>query len=386
MIGRFVSTDYYAVLGVQKDASPEEIKRAYRKLARELHPDVNPAEEERFKEVTRAYEVLSDPDKRQIVDLGGDPLAPGGGGGPGGGPFGPGFGGLGDLFDSFFGGGAASRGPRSRIRPGADALLRLDLELAETAFGIKRDITVDTAVLCHTCEGEGTAPGTHPEQCKQCRGSGEIQQVTRSILGQMVTTRACPRCGGFGTIIASPCRECGGEGRVRGRRTLTVKVPAGVEDGMRIRLNGEGEVGPGGGPPGDLYIEIHEREHPRFEREGDDLHCELRIPMTTAVLGAAMDLETLDSQEQITVKPGTQPGSTITLPARGVPHLRRGGRGDLYVHVTVDIPTRIDAEQEKLVRELATMRGEDNPQAVNGNGSAGRERIMKLGKRRHRGR
>jgi molecular chaperone DnaJ len=382
-----VSSDYYAVLGVRKDASPEEIKRAYRKLARELHPDVNPSEEERFKEVTRAYEVLSDPDKRQIVDLGGDPLAPGGGGGGAGG-FGAGFGGLGDIMDAFFGGGGGggARGPRTRARPGADALLRIDLELSETAFGVKREITVDTAVLCHTCEGEGSAAGTHPETCKQCKGAGEIQQVTRSFLGQMVTARACPRCGGYGSVIASPCRECGGEGRVRGRRTLTVKVPAGVEDGMRIRLNGEGEVGPAGGPAGDLYIEIHEREHAQFEREGDDLHCQLKVPMTTAVLGANIDFETLDSKEQISIKPGTQPGSTVTLNARGVPHLRRGGRGDLYVHVNVEIPTRIDAEQEKLVRELAGLRGEERPDAVtsNGNGSSGssgnRDRLF--GKRR----
>jgi molecular chaperone DnaJ len=366
-----VSTDYYAILGVSHDATPEEIKKAYRKLARELHPDVNPSEEERFKEVSRAYEVLSDPDKRQIVDLGGDPLAPGGGGGGAGGPFGAGFGGLGDIMDAFFGGGASTRGPRGRARPGADALLRLDLELSETAFGVQREITVDTAVLCQTCEGEGSAPGTHPETCRQCKGSGEIQQITRSILGQMMTARACPRCGGYGSVIASPCRECSGEGRVRGRRTLTVKVPSGVEDGMRIRLNGEGEVGPGGGPAGDLYIEIHEREHPQFDREGDDLHCQLKIPMTTAVLGASVDLETLDSSEKITVKPGTQPGSTITLSARGVPHLRRGGRGDLYVHVDVEIPNRLNADQEKLIRELASLRGEGETIAVttNGNGN-----------------
>jgi molecular chaperone DnaJ len=388
-IGRFVSTDYYAILGVRQDASPEEIKKAYRKLARELHPDVNPSEEERFKEVTAAYEVLSDPDKRQVVDLGGDPLAPGGGGGAGG--FGAGFGGLGDIMDAFFGGGPSARGPRGRARPGADALLRLDLELSDTAFGVQREITVDTAVLCQTCEGEGSAPGTHPETCKQCKGSGEIQQITRSILGQMMTARACPRCGGYGSVIASPCRECSGEGRVRGRRTLTVKVPAGVEDGMRIRLNGEGEVGPGGGPAGDLYIEIHEREHPQFDREGDDLHCQLKIPMTTAVLGASVDLETLDSHEQITIKPGTQPGATLTLNARGVPHLRRGGRGDLYVHVSVEIPTRLAGDQEKLIRDLAALRGEEQTVAVatggkvaaNGAASADGKGERLFGKRRN---
>ncbi len=384
-----MATDYYGILGVRPDATPEEIKKAYRKLARELHPDVNPSEEERFKDVTRAYEVLSDPEKRQVVDLGGDPLAPGGGGG--GSPFGAGFGGLGDIMDAFFGGGGpASRGPRTRARPGADALLRLELDLAQTAFGVTQEITVDTAVLCRTCEGEGTAPGTHPETCTQCKGAGEVQQVTRSILGQMVTTRACPRCGGYGTTIASPCRECGGEGRVRGRRTLNIKVPAGIEDEMRIRLNGEGEVGPSGGPPGDLYLEIHERQHPKFEREGDDLHVQLTIPMTTAVLGATVPLETLDSTEELTIKAGTQPGATVTLNARGVPHLRRTGRGDMYVHVNVEIPARIDAEQEKLVRELAALRGEERAEAVaavsstNGTGAGGRERLF--GKRRGGGR
>ena len=379
-----MATDYYAILGVRNDASPEEIKRAYRKLVRALHPDINPSEEERFKEVTRAYEVLSDPDKRQVVDLGGDPLSQGGGGGN---PFGAGFGGLGDIMDAFFGGGGGGsgggRGPRSRIRPGADALLRLDLELSETAFGVKREIAVDTAVLCHTCEGEGSAPGTHPDTCSQCKGAGEIQQVTRSILGQMVTARACPRCGGYGTVITNPCRECGGEGRVRGRRTINVKVPAGVEDGMRIRLNGEGEVGPAGGPPGDLYLEIHERAHPQFEREGDDLHVQLKIPMTTAVLGASVDLETLDSREQLTIKAGIQPGATLTLNARGIPHLRRGGRGDLYVHVNVEIPTRIDGEQERLFRELATLRGEERPEAVTAVGSSANGSKDRLfGKRR----
>jgi molecular chaperone DnaJ len=358
-----MATDYYGILGVRSDASAEEIKRAYRKLARELHPDVNPGSEERFKEVTRAYEVLSDPEKRQIVDLGGDPLAPNGG--AAGSPFTGGFGGLGDIMDAFFGGGG-TRGPRSRVRPGADALVRLDLDLTETAFGVTRDLPVDTAVLCPTCDGEGSAPGTHPETCPTCKGRGEIQQVTRSFLGQVMTSRPCGRCGGTGTIIPSPCRECSGEGRVRGRRTLTVKIPAGVEDGMRIRLAGEGEVGPGGGPAGDLYIEVREREHPVFTREGDDLHCELRIPMTAAALGTSIAFETLDGSEEITIRPGTQPGSVITLSARGVPHLRRNGRGDLHLHVVVDVPTKLDGDQERLLRELATLRGEQIGDGGNG--------------------
>jgi molecular chaperone DnaJ len=353
--------DYYGLLGVRRDAGPDEIKKAYRKLARQLHPDVNPSPEaqERFKEVTAAYEVLSDPQKREIVDLGGDPLAPGGGGMGGAGP----FGGFADIMDAFFGGagGGMGRGPRSRIRPGADALLHLDLDLAEAAFGTTRELAIDTAVVCSRCQGAGTAPGTHPETCGTCAGRGEVQSVQRSFLGQLVTSRTCPECGGVGTRIRTPCPECAGEGRVRARRTLTVKVPPGVSDGLRIRHSGEGEVGPGGGPPGDLYVEIRERPHPVFTRDGDDLHCHFALPMTAAALGTTVKLETLDGEESIDVAPGTQSGSVVTLRARGVPHLSRGvGRGDLHVHLDVETPTRLDAEQERLMRELARARGEEH--------------------------
>ncbi|MDT3440903.1 MULTISPECIES: molecular chaperone DnaJ [unclassified Pseudofrankia] len=359
-----MAVDYYAVLGVSREATGDEIKRAYRKLARELHPDINPDPEaqQRFKTVTAAYEVLSDPEKRQIVDLGGDPLAPGGGAGAGS-PFGPGFGGLGDIMDAFFGGGA-SRGPRSRVRRGNDALLRIDLDLAETAFGTNRDIMVDTAVVCEVCIGSGAAPGTAPITCQTCGGRGEIQQVTRSFLGQMVTSRPCTRCSGTGTVIEHPCRECAGDGRVRKRRTLTVKIPAGIGDGMRIRLSGEGEVGPGGGPAGDLYVEVSERVHPVFTREGDDLHCELRLPMTAAALGTSATIETLDGTETITFKAGTQPGEVVRLSGRGVPHLRGVGRGHLHVHVLVETPIKLDAEQERLMRELSRLRAEEQPTVV----------------------
>src|SRR3954471_5305020 len=286
--------DYYAILGVPRNASADEIKKAYRRLARELHPDLNPSADaqERFKEVSAAYEVLSDPQKREIVALGGDPLAPGGGGASAaGGP----FGGFADIMDAFFGGAASGgRGPRSRIRPGADALVHVDLDLADTAFGSTRDLTLDTAVLCTTCQGAGTAPGTHPETCQTCHGRGEVQSVQRSFIGQLVTSRPCPECGGVGTRIRHPCPDCAGEGRVRSRRTLTVKVPAGVEDGMRLRLSGEGEVGPGGGPAGDLYVEIRERPHPIFTRDADDLHCRVTLPMTAAALGTSVTIETLD--------------------------------------------------------------------------------------------
>jgi molecular chaperone DnaJ len=355
--------DYYALLGVRKDATPEELKRAYRKLARELHPDVNPdpAAQDRFKEVTAAYEVLTDPQKRRIVDLGGDPLAPAGGGAGGGaaGPFG-GFGGFGDVFEAFFGGaGPTGRGRRSRIRPGADALLQLSLSLEETAFGARREIVVDTAVLCETCQGSGCRPGTSPRTCVTCGGSGEIQTVQRSFLGQVMTTRACSGCGGTGEQIPSPCATCGGEGRVRSRTTKSVDIPAGIEDGMRIRLAGQGEVGPGGGPPGDLYIEISEQPHETFTRDGADLHCTIGVPVTGAALGSDLVLTTLDGEEKIEVRPGTQSGTVLQLRGKGVPKLRSSTRGDLFVHVEVRTPTRIDEEQEQLLRQLAELRGED---------------------------
>lgn len=352
-------TDYYGALGLRRDATPEEIKKAYRRLARELHPDVNPDPhaQDRFKAVTAAYEVLSDPQKRQIVDLGGDPLSQSGGGAGAGGAFG--FGGLGDIMDAFFGGGATSRGPRSRIRQGADALIQVELDLEEMAFGSTQELTLDTAVRCETCTGTGTAPGTHPETCATCHGRGEISSVQRSFLGQVMTSRPCPRCGATGQVIAHPCPTCAGEGRVRRRRTTSVKIPAGVEDAMRIRLSGQGEVGPGGGPPGDLYVEVIEREHPVFSREGDDLHCRVTLPMTLAALGTTLSLDTLDGPEDIVIRPGTQPNHVVPLRARGVPHLRGTGRGDLLVHVEVTTPTRLDGEQERLMRELAGLRGEE---------------------------
>jgi molecular chaperone DnaJ len=353
--------DYYGLLGVRKDATPEELKRAYRKLARELHPDVNPdaAAQERFKEVTAAYEVLSDPEKRRLVDLGGDPLSSAASGG-GGSPFGGGFAGFGDVFEAFFGGaGPAGRGRRSRVRPGADALLQLSLTLEDTAFGTRREIVVETAVGCETCAGSGCRPGTSPRTCATCGGSGEIQTVQRSFLGQVMTTRACSACGGTGEQIPSPCPTCGGEGRVRARQTKTVDIPAGIEDGMRIRLAGQGEVGPGGGPPGDLYIEISEQPHETFSRDGADLHCTIGVPMTSAALGTDLVLTTLDGEEKLEIRPGTQGGTVLHLRGKGVPKLRSSVRGDLYVHVEVRTPTRLDEEQERLLRELAELRDED---------------------------
>jgi len=363
-----MSIDLYAILGLDKDASGEEIKRAYRKLARELHPDVNPAEEERFKEVTAAYDVLSDPEKRQRYDMGGSEAFGGFGGG--------GFGGLQDIMDAFFGGGAGGfsfggggRGPRSRVRRGDDLLIGMSLPLAETAFGVTREVSVDTAVACSTCHGGGAAEGTTPDECAACHGRGEISQVARSFLGQVMTTRPCPTCGGAGSVITHPCEACAGEGRRRERRSLTVKIPAGVAHGMRIRLTGEGEAGPGGGPSGDLYIEVNELDHPVFERDGDDLHCKVTLPMTAAALGTAVDLDLLEGEsERIEVKAGTQPGHVITVRARGVPRLRGTGRGHLHIHVEVTTPTDLDDEQERLLRELAALRGEER--SASGGGGA----------------
>ncbi|WP_027343791.1 molecular chaperone DnaJ [Hamadaea tsunoensis] len=354
-----MAKDYYGILGVPRDATADDIKRAYRKLARQYHPDVNPDPDaqEKFKDINAAYEVLSDDQKRQIVDLGGDPLAPGGGGMGPGGAGGP-FVGFQDIMDAFFGG-TTARGPRPRVRPGADAIIRLDLELQETAFGVEAPLTVDTAVLCSTCSGAGTAPGTHPQTCDICHGKGEVQSVQRTFLGQVVSARPCSACQGYGTTIPHPCATCGGEGRVRTRRTLTVKIPAGVEDGMRIRLAQQGEVGPGGGQPGDLYVEIHERPHDVFARKGNDLHCKVTVPMTAAALGTRLTIKTLDTEEQVDVKAGTQPGATIRIKGRGVPHLRGTARGDLFVHLDVRTPTKLDADQERMLREFAKTRGEE---------------------------
>ncbi|HEY5456602.1 MAG TPA: molecular chaperone DnaJ [Acidothermaceae bacterium] len=352
-----MARDHYATLGVRKDAPPEEIKRAYRRLARQLHPDVNPDAEtqERFKEITSAYEVLSDPSKRQLYDMGGDPLSASGNN-----PFSAGFGGLGDIMDAFFGGGAA-RGPRTRTRKGNDALIHVEIDLVEAVFGATRELNIETAIVCATCDGAGTASGTHPETCQVCKGRGEVSQVTRSFLGQVMTSRPCPQCAGVGTVIRHPCPECSGDGRVRARRTVEVGIPAGVEHGMRLRLTGEGEVGPGGGPPGDLYVEIEERKHPTFERHGIDLHAAVPVPMTAAALGTSLKVETLDGPVDIDVKPGTQSGTVIPLRGRGVPRLRSNSRGDLHVHLEVTTPTKLDAEQEELVRKLASLRGEESP-------------------------
>ena len=350
--------DYYAELGVSRDATPQDIKRAYRKMARTLHPDVNPGAEAEaeFKKVSQAYDVLSDPTKRAAYDRGQDPYAGADQ------TFGQGFS-FSDIMDAFFGGAAAgTRGPRSRVQRGQDALVRLDIDLQTAVFGGQETLVIDTAVRCSTCTGSGSQPGTGTRTCAACAGRGEVQTVQRSFLGQVMTTRACHECRGYGELIEQPCVDCAGEGRIRSRRDLTLKVPAGVDSGTRIQLTGEGEVGPGGGGPGDLYVEIAVRPHETFQRRGDDLHCTVQVPMTAAALGATLTVDTFDGPTEVDLRAGSQGQDIITLHGQGVTHLRGTGRGDLLVHLDVRVPTKLDDRQRELLAQLAEERGESRPE------------------------
>jgi molecular chaperone DnaJ len=368
-----MSTDYYEVLGVPRDATPEQIKKAYRRLAMKLHPDVaaEPDAAERFKKVAEAYEVLQDPKKRDLYDRGGDPL----GGGMGGfnGTFGAGGFDFTNLVDAMFGQ-QTTRGPRSRVRRGQDALVRLDLELAEAAFGTTKPLRVDTAVLCPRCNGSGAAEGSKPVRCSTCHGQGDVTHVQRSFIGDIRTTQPCPTCRGYGTVIPNPCPECAGDGRVRSTRTINVKIPPGVSTGNRIHLAAHGEVGPGGGPAGDLYVELTVDPHESFRREGDDLEVVVRIAMTAAALGTEVLVNTLEADlpdadpdttaVRVPVPAGTQSGTRIAIDGKGVPRLRGSGRGQLGVTLLVQTPTRIDAEQRELLRQLAVLREETGPEVT----------------------
>lgn len=351
--------DYYEILGVDRNASAEEIKKAYRKKARRLHPDVAGADsEEAFKEVTVAYETLSDPQKRRRYDMGDSGgFSPFGEGG-----FGATFedlGDLGDLFGSFFSAGSAT-GPTPRGRRGEDLHKRIKITLEEAVFGVKKEVTLRTALLCEMCKGDCCAPGTSPRTCDNCNGRGMVTAVTQSLIGQMRTTRPCASCGGHGTIIPDPCPECSGEGRVRSTLSREIKIPAGIRTGLKLCDHGAGAVGPGGGPAGDLYLEIEVAEHPLFARKNDDLYLDLQIPLTSALLGTTTVLETFDGESEITIPAGTQFGDVITLPGQGVGHLDGNGRGDLHVNLVVSIPKQLNAEQKELVAQLADSLGEEH--------------------------
>lgn len=348
--------DYYDLLGVSRDASSDEIKKAYRRRARELHPDANPDNPEAeagFKQVAEAYEVLSDADKRAHYDRYGS--APGAGGNGGfGDPFG---GGLGDLFDAFFNMGGGGGQARTSNR-GADLEVVADLDLVDTVRGVAHQVSVRTAVACDECEATGAAPGSSAQACNQCGGSGQIRQVRQSILGQMVTTATCPRCAGQGQTIDDPCPKCHGEGRRVEERVYTVDIPAGVSHGTTLRLSGRGAVGPRGGAAGDLYVEIRVRPHPVFVRDGDHLRADLTVAFTQAALGATIEFETLDGPVDVQVPPGSQNGKVITVRDHGIPRLRGRGRGDLILSLIVAVPTDLDREQAELLRQLAELRDE----------------------------
>jgi len=340
-----VSVDHYEVLGVAKDAGADDIKKAYRRLARELHPDVNGAQdaEDRFKQVTHAYEVLSDPQSRDNYDRGGD---------QGFGGFGP----FGDIFENFFGGAAQQRGPRSRQERGQDALVRVDVDLADVIFGVNQSIDIDTAVVCETCEGSCAAPGTEARVCNICGGSGSLQRTVRSVLGNMVTQSPCGSCRGFGEVIESPCPTCAGQGRVRATRSLSVDIPGGIETGQRIHLPGQGEVGHGGGPAGDLYLEFTVRGDKVFSRLGDDIVATLELDMVDAIEGTEVTLEALDGPVTFAIKPGAQSADVVTVKSRGVTKLRGSGRGDLRFGLHVLTPTKLGAKESELISQLRALR------------------------------
>ncbi len=350
--------DHYETLGVARDATGEAIKRAYRKLARQYHPDANQGDagaEARFKEISAAYEVLSDPQRRSRYDRFGtddpnaarmaDPFA----------------GGFGSIFDAFFGEGSPFGGGMAQRQgpPGGEDLeATIDLELSDVVFGAEREVSVRTALRCDDCNGSGAAAGSSPVRCSDCRGSGQVRKVRQSMLGQMVTASACDRCRGLGEVIDQPCPSCDGQGRTLDTLSYSVEVPVGIDDGTTLRLTGKGAVGPRGGPSGDLYVHCRVRPHPQFRREGFDLVHELHVPFTQAALGARLDYQSLDGEENIVIQRGTETGTVLRLRGRGVPGVRGRGRGDLLVTVVVDVPDDLTDEQEDLVRKLAEMRSE----------------------------
>jgi molecular chaperone DnaJ len=356
--------DYYEVLGVSRDASETEVKKAFRRLARELHPDVNrePDAEERFKEAAEAYEVLSDAERRRTYDAYGHEGLRSGGFDPG-----AGFGSIDDILQAFFGGrgfGFGGRGPA----PGGDVAVAVEVELAEVASGVRREITYDVVASCEHCHGNGAEPGTPITTCERCGGAGELRQVTRTPFGQMVRSAACDACGGTGKIPETPCETCGGSGRTRQSRTSAIEVPAGIEDGQRMRITGAGHAGEAGAPPGDLYVEVRVAEDERFERDGSDLISMVSIPATEAMLGTKVSVPTLEGEEEIEVEPGTQPGAEKVLRGAGLPRLNSSRRGAQRVILNVFVPTNLSEEQRELAERLDESLGDENLASRHGEG------------------
>jgi molecular chaperone DnaJ len=353
-----VKRDYYEVLGVGRDASDEEIKKAFRRAAQRHHPDVDTSEgaHDRFKELNEAYRVLSDRQRRTAYDMFGhagvDAASAAGGEG-----FGGGFGPFGDIFDAFFGGSPAGGRQRRRVVAGADLRYDLAIEFAEAVTGVEKEITFPVLVRCETCEGSGAEPGTQREKCTECNGSGEKRRVSQTILGQMVNITACPRCAGDGSIVSTPCTACRGDGRLREERKLKVNVPPGIDSGQRIALEGQGEAGPKGGPPGDLYVAITVKDHPQLVRRGTELYHELPVTFAQAALGASLSVPTVEGSEPVEIPAGTQSGTEVRLRGRGVPRLRGAGRGDLHVIVTVVVPAKPSKKERELISQLAEVSG-----------------------------
>jgi molecular chaperone DnaJ len=344
----------YDVLGVSRDATQDDIRKAYRRLAREHHPDVNrdPEAERRFKEINLAYQTLSDPARRRQYDLfGGEGLSPD--------LFG--FGDLGDIVEAFFGPspfGRARTRHRGRTDRGSDLRVTLSLTFEDAVFGASKEVPVNGLRLCDRCGGTGCEPGTHPSRCSTCGGSGEVSDVRRSVFGTVMTSRTCGTCEGTGEEITSPCLTCRGDGRVPSGRIVTVEVPAGVADGMELRMEGAGEDGRGGGPQGDLYLTLAVDPHPVFERRGQDIVGVLEVPVMAAVVGVEVEVDTLDGPATVTVPPGTRAGTVLRVKGAGVPNLGRRGRGDLLLQVDLDVPAKLGREERRLVEDLAERRGE----------------------------
>ncbi|MEV5028650.1 molecular chaperone DnaJ [Paenibacillus sp. LPE1-1-1.1] len=348
--------DYYEVLGVGKDASADEIKKSYRKLAREFHPDVNKAAdaETKFKEVKEAYDVLSDDGKRSTYDRFGHVDPNQGMGGGGGGDFGGGFG---DIFDMFFGGGGGRRDPNAPQR-GNDLQYTMTVEFKEAVFGKETEITIPRTETCDTCHGDGAKPGTKPETCSVCKGSGQQEVVQNTPFGRMVNRRACTNCSGTGRVIKDKCTTCHGAGKVKRQRKINIRIPAGVDDGAQIRMSGEGEGGLRGGPAGDLYIVIRVKPHEFFEREGDDIYCEVPLTFVQAALGDEIEIPTLTEKIKLKVPAGTQTGTYFRLKGKGVPKLRGYGQGDQHVKVTIVTPTSLTDDQKELLRQFGGLSGD----------------------------